>query len=135
MQQLDGAAGFHDLENRRQTVATRLFADGLLDEFLLVRLTVEFVQGDAGLGGLFLNLINERLGMFLDEGQEVLAAYPQGSVNPAVGAAENRYNPGTTGAIFTSRRVRGGASFDAVRGTDGRAAIGSLFCSALRLTT
>jgi hypothetical protein len=104
MQQLDGAAGFHDLENRRQTVATRLFAEGLLDKFLLVRLTVEFVQGDAGLGGLFLNLINERLGMFLDEGQEVLAAYPQGAVNPAVVAAENRYNLGTTGAIFTSRR-------------------------------
>jgi hypothetical protein len=82
--ELDGAARFHDLEHRDEARLAWRFAEHILDELFLLDVALEPLKGNAGFVGLGLGMIDEDLGLLLDERQEIHASHLEGMIDPVI---------------------------------------------------
>lgn len=84
VQQLDGAAGFHATEDGDEAVVVGALTQELSNQLLLVVLALQELVRHAGLLRQLLAMLDEALGLLLDERQEILAFELEGVIDEAV---------------------------------------------------
>lgn len=84
LKEFDGAAGFHDLKHGDEAFALWTLAEQFLDEWFLLGFAGEPLEGNAGLVGFGLSMIDEGLRLLLDEGEKIFAAHLEAVIDPAI---------------------------------------------------
>jgi hypothetical protein len=82
--QFDGAAGFQAAEHGHEAIVVGLFPEEFADALFLVVFAVEELVGCIGLLSGRLGVIDQKLRLLFDEGQEVLAFDFQAVIDEAI---------------------------------------------------